>query len=252
MNKNDVNFITDWLQSVLQVIVRVCIKSSIDLNSFIEVLKVVYVRVAEQELEASGKQASASRISVMTGVHRRDIARFKKLGIKPVAGANLISKIMGQWQHDPQFTTKKGGPRVLGVEGRNSEFAQLVAAVNGADVSTYSVLHEMEHLGVVVRVGKKVKLIWRDYAPQITSAEGLQMYAEDMVDLFKSIDENVERRSEIPNLHLRTDFDKIPLRHMKKIREWLLEEGSRFHKKVRSYLSKYDNDVNPSARKETD
>ncbi|MCB0318702.1 MAG: hypothetical protein KDD56_08085 [Bdellovibrionales bacterium] len=212
---------------------------------FFDLLKNVFIEVAKEELLSKGESPSASKISAMTGVHRRDISRIETSGQNYDSKPNLLSKIIVQWRHHPNFTTKSGAPRVLNTKGKNSEFAELVESVNGGDINAYAILFEMQRLGIVSHTGKSVKLCWQDYVSRENSFEGLQMLAEDTADLFSAVDENISLSEKTPNLHLKTEFTKIKDDSIDEVKSWLLEEGSRFHQKIKKFLSKYDADLNP-------
>lgn len=206
-------------------------------------IKYVLVQVAQEELEHGSQQISTSRISVITGVHRKDVSRITSSQGEYQRPGNLIAKVMTQWQCDKRFTSSSGKPRVLGCEGKDSEFAELVAAVNGKDVSSYSVLFEMERSGIVEHRGKKVKLLGRDFVQSKNVEEGLALLAADSEDLISSVEQNIFFSPDTPNLHLRTEFDRIPVSELPGIKKWLLREGSLFQQKVRRYISQYDLDT---------
>jgi hypothetical protein len=215
----------------------------------IDLLKEVFVESAKAELASAGETPSLSRLSVMTGVHRKDVTRIERAGDRKGSGENLIARVMVQWQHDPRFATKQGRPRVLTAEGRESEFAALVRSINGEDVSPYSVLHEMERLGAVERSPKGLRLIWRDFVAGDDLRSGLEMLASDTADLGMAVEENLFKPSEsLKNLHLKTEFDNILPEAVSEIRAWILQEGSLFHRRVRDFLARYDRDITPSLK----
>ena len=233
------------LSALLRPIVSLAIKRSFKIMDFVEMLKLVFVEVAKEELVKQNKKVSASKVSAMTGVHRRDIARLESTKEKIDPKPNLLSKIIVQWRHHPNFTTKSGAPKVLNTKGADSEFAQLVESVNGGDLSAYAILFEMERLGIIKQKGKTAKLKWQDYVSRDDLAEGFQMLAEDTQDLVSAVDENLSSTEAIPNLHLKTEFTRINDASVPEIKSWLLHEGSRFHQRVKKFLSKYDADLNP-------
>jgi hypothetical protein len=155
---------------------------------------------------------------------------------------------MVQWQHSTLFTTKAGKPRVLGCEGRDSEFANLVASVNGGDISGYAVLFEMERRGIVERKNGMIKLAWRDFSPSDDTKEQLQQWGEDTVDLAAAVEENVFGSHEVKNHHLKTVFDNIAVEHLPEVQQWLMQEGSLFHKRARQFLSQHDIDLAPELK----
>ncbi|MFM1848379.1 MAG: hypothetical protein RL417_1853 [Pseudomonadota bacterium] len=237
------------IRRMLQPVVRLCFRRSLQLNDIIDLLKEVFVALAKEELQKAGEAPSLSRLSVMTGVHRKDVTRIERAGDVKGGGANLIARVMVQWQHDPRFSTKRGRPRVITVEGRESEFAELVRSVNGEDVSPYAVLHEMERLGAVERTPNGLRLAWRDFVAGDDLRSGLEMLASDTADLGQAVEENLFKASEsIRNLHLKTEFDNIVPEAVSEIRAWILQEGSLFHRRVRDFLARYDRDLSPSLK----
>jgi hypothetical protein len=73
--------------------------------------------------------------------------------------------------------------------------------------------------------------------------------AQDLSDLTAAVEYNILEGSEVPNLHARTEFDNVFQDSIPQIREWILKEGSAFHKKAREYLASFDADLNPHIRK---
>lgn len=233
------------IKRMLRPVARLCIRQAIKLNDLIEIFKHVLVEVAQEELQRSNHPYSDSKVTAMTGVHRKDVRRIERSGGKFTPPQNAIAKIMVQWQHDPNFTTKSGKPRVLSTEGKDSEFAKLCAAVDGANLNAYTILFEMERIGIVEKTSGSAKLIWKDYAPGTSMKEGLTMLGEDMEDMASAVVENVTTTPETPHLHLKTEFDKIDPEKLPEIKRWILEEGSAFHHRARKFLAKYDSDLTP-------
>jgi hypothetical protein len=245
-NGIDNKLVRTCIARMLRPIVRLCLRRSLQLNDVIDVLKEVFVGVAKEELGTRGQSVSLSRLSVMTGVHRKDVTRLERADTPARSSNNIIARIMVQWQHDSRFATAAKKPRVLGVEGRESEFAALVRSVNGEDVSPYAVLHEMERLGAIERRGKNVKLAWRDFVTGEDLRSGLEMLAADTVDLGAAVEENLFCAGTLDkNLHLKTEFDNIVPEAAAEIRGWIVREGSAFHRRVRDYLARFDRDLNP-------
>jgi len=246
-NGIDNNLVRNCIARMLRPIVRLCLRRSLQLNDVIDVLKEVFVGVAKEELGARGEGVSLSRLSVMTGVHRKDVTRLERETSSERGANNIIARVMVQWQHNPRFATAAKKPRVLGAEGRDSEFAALVRSVNGEDVSPYAVLHEMERLGAIERRGRNVKLAWRDFVSGEDLRSGLEMLASDTADLGAAVEENLFSAGTLDkNLHLKTEFDNVVPEAAAEIRGWIIREGSAFHRRARDYLARFDRDLNPA------
>lgn len=246
----DDNRLLDCLKLMLRPVVRFAIRRSLSVQDLVESTKIVCIEVAAEELERREEKVNISRLRVVTGMHRRDVVRlYREKGIK-TAGGNLIAKVIGQWQFDRRFATKGGAPRVLSHEGEDCEFNRLVRTVS-VDVHPASVLFELERLGAIDRTKRGLRLMQVGYLPSSKDPRDVfKLLARDADDMICAIEENVFNDPAVPNLHVQTEYDNISAGDLLAIRKWLFQEGSRFHKKVRHYLAKFDLDLNPSRRKE--
>lgn len=236
--------ISDSLISLVKPIARFCVRRSLKLQDIVEALKVALLEVANEEMEKSGATPSTSKLSIMTGVHRRDVVRLLDEEKKERDDEGLLGRIIGQWRNDKRFCTVAGRPKVLESEGKESEFISLVRSVS-KDVNPYAVLFELERVGAIERSKSGVKLRSQVFIPVGNVRQGLQLLASDAGDLYEGVEENIFHSPKVPNLHIKTEYDNISPEHEAEIREWLLREGTAFHQKARDFLSQYDRDINP-------
>ncbi|MCB0352586.1 MAG: hypothetical protein KDD64_03650 [Bdellovibrionales bacterium] len=249
-SKNEI--VSSGIRLLLRPVLRLCVRNSLKLQEIVEMVKLVLIQVAKEELSRKDQPVSESKLSVITGVHRKDVSRLEKAGGDYKRPDNQIAKVMTQWQCDQRFTTKAGKPRMLDCSGKTSEFADLVASVNGRDVSSYSILFEMERMALVERSGTKLRLKGRDFILGGDLESGFRVLAEDTNDLISAVEENLFEESAEKNLHLRTEFDRIPLEKLESAKKWLLEQGSLFHKRARRYFSTLDLDTSPKSNSKKD
>ena len=136
-------------------LVKLLIANGISYPQLREMLKALYVDVAEQDFMLNNKAPTASRLYVLTGVHRKDIKRLRQTGgqTEHAAGQStttLGAAIMGRWLGMAEYQDSRGEQRCL---PRNSDddspgFDQLVATVS-KDVRPRAVLDEWLRLGMV-------------------------------------------------------------------------------------------------------
>jgi len=236
------------LEVILRPVVRLCLRHGLKVKDLVELLKVVFVRVARAELVQQGEEESLSRIKVMSGVHRAEVARIlkgKPQGARPM---DVVTKVIGKWRSDKRYLTSAGKPRVLTSEGMASEFVQLVQSVS-IDLNPYTVLFEMERLGFVERTNAGMRLQASVYIPKDVH-EGYAMMADDVEDLMETVQENMapQRAPEERSLHMKTEYDSIAVDDLPTVREWVRREGSKFHARVRDYLASVDQDISPRRR----
>lgn len=235
------------LEQLARPLVRYCLRHSIKFRELSDLLKRSFLRIAQEEIAQKKLAASASKLSVMTGLQRREVLR---LLLAPESGenaANLITRIVGQWASDRRFCDKRGRPKALTFEGLQSDFARLVRVVS-KDLSHHTVLFELERLGTVKRRQGKAVLVFPAHIPRGNIRAGLMMLAEDAHDLMCAVEENLSEKLSIPNLHARTQYDAVPREHLPEIRRWLIKFGQQIHDRARKYLSRFDTDINPKLR----
>lgn len=240
---SEVSSLAKYLKYLLAPIIRYCLRHAIKLHDLIELSKALYVEEAKKELAREGRRLTTSKLSLMTGVHRRDVMRLQVGEYAPKKPTDIITRVIGQWWNDPRFRTKSGQPRVLGFESGQGEFADLVAAVS-REIKAYSILNELERAQIVTRTPRGIRLEARMYIPSGDTAKGFQFLEQDCDDLVAAVEENLTQEPAVPNLHIKTQYDNIPIRKVAQIKDWLLLQGSAFHEKARNYLSQFDRDIN--------
>lgn len=237
------------LRLLLRPIARFCLRRSIKLQDAIEQLKSSMLEVALSEMRQKKQKPTASRLAIMTGVHRKDVSRIIERGEIKNDDFGLPTRVIGQWRTHTDFKNVSGQPRALSVEGNDSEFARLVRSVS-KELNPYTLLFELERIGAVKRHGNKLKLETQVYVPKGNNQRALEMLASDSEDLIEAVEENISSDLNFPNLHLTTTYDNICLKAVDQIRDWILTEGSKFHERVREYLSRFDIDSNPKLKGE--
>ena len=121
------------IHRVLAPIVRVMLAHEITLPMAIELLKRVFVEVAERDFQLENKASTDSRISLLTGVHRKDVKRLREL---PDVEANLPPKIslsaqvVATWITDAQWLDENGQPRPLSRLANGTEEASFEALLS--------------------------------------------------------------------------------------------------------------------------
>ncbi len=236
------------LRLMLRPIARFCLKHGTGIQEFLEVAKHSFVEQAASEIEESGDKANVSRISISTGIHRRDVMRIYGQGEARETPEGVAVRVIGQWIADKKFLTTAGKPRILSNQSDNNEYRVLVETVS-KDVNPGSVLSELQRIGAVEKTARGIKLLASAFQSDSSSLEGYRIMAKDVENLMGAVDENLSSKSSVPNLHARTEYDNISDENLPEIRDWLLKEGSAFHKKVRKYLAGFDHDINPELNK---
>ncbi len=232
------------LRLLLRPVARFCARHSFHIQDLIEAAKAAFLDVAQEELAGSEEKLSVCKLSAFTGLHRRDVNRIFKDEDLHNPGQGLISRVIGQWQQSRRFCGKNGKPRVLRIDEGTDEFKDLVESVT-TEVTPGTILFELERVGAVQRTRDGLKLISRVYTPRGDVRTGYRMLQADVRDLIDAVEGNLFGKEGEENLHLKTQYDRVPKTFIPEIREWLTREGSALHQKARNYLSGFDIDINP-------
>jgi hypothetical protein len=98
---------------LLRPLVRILLNHGVPFDTFQEIARWVYVEVADKDFELPGRKQTDSRISVITGLTRKDVARIRKVE-KPEDRAAALS--YNRAARVVKTTAKGGGMAQVGVE----------------------------------------------------------------------------------------------------------------------------------------
>lgn len=232
------------LRLVLRPIAGFCLRHAVKIQDLIEGLKVELIGAAKQDLARRGAKITPSRLSVLTGIRRREIARLEEIEAETAAPRNLVTRVIALWQQDAQFLTKEERPRVLSLHPQRNEFADLVHKAS-KELYPATVLFELERLGAVTRTPAGVKLNVQNYVPEGDALKGFQFVSQHLADLLDAGAQNIFTRPEIPHHQLYTEYDRVRPAQAAQLRAWFLREGHALHLRLRKRIGRYDQDVNP-------
>lgn len=142
------------LQHVLKPLIRLALSQGVNYPMLLETLKTVFVQVAEEDFKLAQREQTDSRISLLTGLHRKDVRRLRNQpedSEKPPSLATLGSQLVGLWISHADFIDANGKPKALprlASVGGNISFERLVAQVS-KDIRARPVLDEWLRVGVV-------------------------------------------------------------------------------------------------------
>ena len=134
------------------------IAQGVTASALYQVIKRVYVEVAEEDLARAGERPTDSRINVLTGVHRRDIRAFRTSAGTAEAEARrkvtIIATVLGRWLGDPATTDASGAALPLPrTSDSGPSFDALVEGVS-RDIRPRAVLDELTRQGLVAVDGE--------------------------------------------------------------------------------------------------
>ncbi len=140
------------LTRILRPLVRLGIARKVLFPELAQRLKELYVSVAAERFRLEGKRVTDSRLSLLTGLQRKDVKAIRAAGeeARPVRSAGPLPRILARWQGDPAFCDERGEPLALPrqEEGGSPSFERLVREVS-RDLHPRTLLDELQRLGLV-------------------------------------------------------------------------------------------------------
>ena len=153
------------MQRALWPLVKLLMHRGIGFTVAAEALKAVFIRVAMKEFPLEGKRETDSRISVLTGIHRRDVKRLRgeidadtgpeasPAARTPVADPEISvsARVVAMWTGLAAYLDENGQPRPLPRSARKGgevSFEALVQSVS-KDIRPRAVLDEWLRRGAV-------------------------------------------------------------------------------------------------------
>lgn len=142
------------IRLILKPLIRLLLVHDIKYTMMLEELKRVYVNVADEEFKLNNRPQTDSRITLLTGVHRKDVRRIRTehLDTQPeTRSLSLTSQVVGQWLRNPLYLDEHNEPIALSrltSTGGERSFESLVATIS-KDFRARPVLDEWLNLGVV-------------------------------------------------------------------------------------------------------
>jgi len=157
------------LKRILRPLVRLLISHQITFPALRDLLKGVYIEVAQQMIRDDGEEPSHSRLFILTGVHRKDIKRLSEQETDDApASANLSlgGEIIARWSAQAEFIDDAGRPRALSkvTNDESAGFDQLVTQVS-KDIRPRALLDEWLRQGLVHIENDRVVLNEQAFVP---------------------------------------------------------------------------------------
>ena len=184
--KSQPTLVLDRVLRVLQPLVRLLLRNGVTYTVLAASLKRVFLEAARRELAGRNMPQTDSAVSLLSGVHRRDVrelTRGQAAAAVPAQSGPLgmAAQVVARWMHDPSFQTTDGHTRVLPRGGEGASFDALVAGVS-RDVRPRAVLDELLRLGVVRDTAEGIELEGSGFAPRAGFEEVSWLTAANLHD----------------------------------------------------------------------
>ena len=171
---------------LLDPLVKWLIDAGMGVGDLIALVKIAYVRAAREQGQMSGaepKRPNVSRISVVTGLTRVEVASILATGAAEPAydrGRQRAERVLSGWWNDAMFQDESGRPLRLAVRGRRS-FATLVERYSGERWLVATILDELLRVRAVRRLpDDRLEVLNRSLATVRWDPDGVAAFGEQL------------------------------------------------------------------------
>ena len=132
-------------EQLLPPLIATLLRLGISAADFNELAKEVFVRTAARQMMRTNGRVSRSRIAIVTGLTRSEVAhvldRVRKARRRE-QHLHRADRVLKGWSSDSDFLTRGGRPRALTIKGRHGSFQDLVKRYSG-DIPARAMLDEL-------------------------------------------------------------------------------------------------------------
>ena len=234
---------------LLRPIVRILLANGVSYDAFANLAKRTYVEIGMRDFAITGKKQSISRISILTGLTRKEVQKVLQ-NENPVEAStdehyNRAARVIAGWIRDSDFTEANHRPISLPVDGAPVSFSELVRRYSG-DMPARAVLDELLRVGAVERLDdQRIRLVARAYIPSKSGLDKIGILGADVADLIHTIDHNLEHGPTEPYFQRKVMYDNLPAEVLPEFRALTANRAQTLLERLDSWLAGHDRDVNP-------
>jgi hypothetical protein len=240
------------LTRIADPLIDLMFDAGITVQEFNRLLRERSVRVAAARITKDGGRSSNSRVAIMTGLPRTEVARILSAGDASSgrhAGQHPARKVLAAWYSTAAFLRSNGDPDVLPIFGRRRSFEQLVATHSGG-IPVRAMLDQLAQIDAVeILPGQRVRA--KSRLPIFTglTRNAVAIIGERAGDLLETLKGNLRATAkplfEGTAVVVDVDVDSVPL-----LRRELEQQGAAFIDTANSLLARSRTKSRRSASKE--
>ena len=252
MNQKHLKHLSAAVLRLLRPLVRILLRNGVSYSTFADFAKWVFVDVASKEFGIKGRKQTTSRVSVITGLSRKEVLRVRRLP-KPddretAEKYNRAARVIAAWRRNRKFLDADGQPAPLPMTGSDVSFSELVKRFSG-DVPVRATLDELIRVGAVKQLEDgRICLLTRTYVPAHSDADKLHILGTDVALLVSTIDHNLNPDQIGPFYQRKVAYDNLPDEVLPEFRKHSAKKAQLYLENLDRWLSKHDRDDTPQVK----
>ncbi|MBW1865387.1 MAG: hypothetical protein JRI64_07135 [Deltaproteobacteria bacterium] len=252
MNTNHLKSLSAAILRLLRPLVRILLRNGVSYGTFNDLARWMYVDVAMKEFSIDGRKQSTSRVSVLTGLSRKEVKRMQEISrpedTEHDERYNRAARVIAAWRREREFLDADDKPSALPISGPGSTFSEIVRRFSG-DVPVRAILDELLRVGAVKRLDNgKISLRKKAYIPEGSEADKLHILGTDVGHLISTIDYNLQPSAMKARFQRKVAYDNLPDEALPAFRKLSTKQAQKLLEKMDEWLAGNDRDVSPSIK----
>lgn len=217
-------------------------KCGMTYREFADISKSAFVEVASDEYGIRGRPTNISRVSLLTGISRKEVKRQRELldqrHEQTASKTTDATRVLSGWHQDGDFLDANGEPLALPLEGDGATFAELCARYAG-DIAVTTMYKELKRVGSIEEDHDgSLKVCRRYYMPARLDPQWLMNVGSIFADFGNNINHNLIADEDNPtHFNGRATDDTIDASAIPEFREFVEEHGGPFLERVDDWLT---------------
>ena len=230
-------------RALLRPIVRLLLKCGITWKEFADLAKSVFVETATSEFGIKGRPTNVSRVSILTGISRKEVKRQRDLLDKESAATSHkttdATRVLSGWHQDSEYLGPDAEPLELAETGPHPSFESLCARYGG-DIPRIAMLKELVKTKAMTRTDDgRLRVRSRHYMPVPMDRTSVLVFGEALHDLASTLEHNITATGATPRRFQGYAFEACVDRRKAAAFDTFLDKlGSKFLEDVDAWLTR--------------
>jgi hypothetical protein len=229
------------LKRIADPLIELMFDAGLTVHEFSQLMRERAVRNAAARISRDLGRGSKSRVAIVTGLPRSEVARILRSDEAPSnrrLGQHPVRRVLAAWFENPRFLAPNGDPAVLPIFGKRRSFEQLVAMHSGG-IPVRAMLDELTQIDAVERLAnQRVKAKARIPILAGPSGSAIEAIGERTRDLLETLIYNLRHRTK-PLFEATVFVDQADFELVSLLRREIAEQGTNFISGANSLFGRY-------------
>jgi hypothetical protein len=229
---------------LLHPLVRILLRHGASYGEFADAVRGAYIDIAQNELVPPDRPQTEARISILTGIPKREVARIRALDgeLDEGVGLNQIARVLQGWSQDPQFLGPYGLPLEVPFSSTRLSFEELVRRYAG-DAPPRALLEELIRVKAALETEDGfVRMLNRTYLPAPLDPLGLERLGNVVNYFIDTVDFNLQKKKQGEGRFERyaITMEGLSPQRFREFDALIREKGQEFLEKLDDWLGQHE------------